>query len=233
MAKSSSTPTASKTAPVEDRTGNVDPARPGRFNLEAFVDGQLKPYRITRVTTHPELAGRLDGALQALQMVNDAIAAQQNPSPELAKTMRMAQKFMASDDLIQRKERVEAEVAELHEEFGAEEWIEVRFDSLGRRRKEQVRRDAAAAADGKPLDLDIMLAYFAACGRVREATDAEAGEDEGWLELTAAQWEALVDAIGETQAEKLDTLCGEIIHGGMVSPDFSQRLSAYQLTLAP
>lgn len=221
------------TAATDDRTGNVDPSRPGRFDLASFVDGKLKPYRKTKVTPDPELAMRLDGALQALALVDQAIAASTDPEGAAAKNMRLASKLLAPAELIERKERITAEVAELHEEFSAESWIEVRFDAIGARAKEQVRAKAAEAAKGKPLDLDIMLAYFAECGKVREATDAEAGEDEGWVSLTAAQWEVLVDAIGQTQADHLDALCGEVVHGGMVSPDFSQRLSAYRLTLAP
>lgn len=232
MASKTTQPSSNATAQTDDRTGNVDPARPGRFDLPAFVEGRMKPYRTTKVTTNPELAMRLDGALQALQLVDEAIANAGKATPEQSKSMRLAQKLIAPEELVKQRERIEKEVRDLHDELGPEEWIEVRFDAIGKRRKEEVRRAAADAADGKPLDLDIMLAYFAACGRVRDASDAEAGEDEGWFELTVPQWEVLVDAIGETQATRLDTLCGEVIHGGMVSPDFSQRLSAYRLTLA-
>lgn len=238
MASKTSKTGISKTAKTDPpRTGNVDPERPGSFDLAALVAGKLKPYRATRVTTHPELAGRLDGALLARKMLHDALdAAQDAPAaPEATKTLRMAQKMLTpdTDKIAAELERVEAEAAALYAEFDAEEWIEVRFDRVGARRKEQVRREAADDADGKPLDFDIMLAYFAEAGKVRVASDdADRDEDADWEPLTAAQWEVLIDEVGPTQAEQLDTLCGEVVHGGMVSADFSRRLSAYQLTLS-
>lgn len=219
----------------QKQTGRVDPAKPGEFNLAAFVDNALKTYQIVTVTNQPKPAQELSLLLLKLDALGQARQKLRERAAEATedKDRRLAQKAASSEEIDAQEAELERQVAELFERT-ADSWLQVRVDPLEPRPRQELRKelDAREAAE-ELLPIDHTIAHLVAAGRLRPGYDGDGQDDDaGWAKLTDPdQWEELLKAIGAEQSNKVDMMVADEFYGDRgVTPDFFMRLSAYQAT---
>lgn len=189
---------AAAPAPKDDLT------RPGKFSLEALLDGRLNPVKSHRVTVDPETAAKIERLRNERAEIELAMGQVEDLTQS---KRRLAQK----DTRKERIREIDTEIESLLPTLDGT-WLEVQYRPLTALEQDDIvnaKHRAGAAITAH------MSAY---AGQVHP--DGSDDEDD-WSTLTVKEWLQLFDAIGIPQYQALDRILGDLTYSGrMVTPDF-------------
>lgn len=180
-------------------------ATPQDFDIDAWASGAETPTKVVPVTRDRTVRDQLATLAVRRQSLQEKL---DNPDPDAAPKRRMVSS--SANEIADLDKEIQAIIDKTNDS-----WVFVHLRPLTTRENNKI------SAEHFDDETDRLLAALVVAGTISKSDD-----HPGWSQ-SPAQWERLVEVIGDAQTRMLNNALTELTFDSAVTPDFLQRVSSF------